>query len=401
LTVDASYEREARLAWTAIEDGATYKVCRRPVGPDDFSLLAAIPTLEYVDRDVEPGDYEYVISAVHPSFPGARDSNVVKVTIFDFPPPEPLLALRFSINLWEATWALPRDPGDLAGFVLETSHHRDGPFTAESDLLSPDTRVYLGRMPKNDTWVRVVARDRAGHTSASAPPLKMSPGDFKESHDGNFPTTPSGLTATPGETVVLLGWNPQPAQQFRVWRSLVSGSGYVQIATVPGAVYQYQDSGLTAQTYFYRVTAIDCSPPAESPFSNEASATPTDNPPPAPQNLALAYRTQVYDLTWQIPNPPPDLLGSKVYRSWTAGGPYTLMTPTPITGYTYTGLFPKATLYLKVASVDNTAHETMSQQEVAVAPGDVVKQEPKLNPVYLGAAQSVTSNGGELTWGVD
>ena len=60
---------------------------------------------------------------------------------------------------------------------------------------------------------------------------------------------------------------------------------------------------------------------------------------------------------------------------------------------------PRATLYLRASSVDAAGHETMSTEEVAVNPANLITQEPKLNPVFLGAAGSISANGGEFVWG--
>jgi hypothetical protein len=65
-------------------------------------------------------------------------------------------------------------------------------------------------------------------------------------------------TPTPTVHTVSLSWQAPAGETFQVLRSTVSGSGYVQINTLPINARQYTDSNVTnGQTYFYVVNAID------------------------------------------------------------------------------------------------------------------------------------------------
>src|SRR6185437_15454054 len=70
---------------------------------------------------------------------------------------------------------------------------------------------------------------------------------------GNVP--PGGLTATAGNGLVDLLWNPSPgATNYNVKRSTASGGPYTTIASVPGT--GYTNSGLAnGTTYYYVVSA--------------------------------------------------------------------------------------------------------------------------------------------------
>src|SRR5215831_3899832 len=97
----------------------------------------------------------------------------------------------------------------------------------------------------------------------------------------NPPGAPTGLTATPGNTVVNLSWTASSgATGYYVKRSTTSGAE-MQIAAQAGT--SFTDTGLTnGTTYYYVVSAYNSY--GASSNSNEASATPVA-PPGAPTGL--------------------------------------------------------------------------------------------------------------------
>ncbi|MBI3272844.1 MAG: hypothetical protein HYZ53_27905, partial [Planctomycetes bacterium] len=184
---------------------------------------------------------------------------------------------------------------------------------------------------------------------------------------------------------------------FRVYRSTTSGSGWVLIDTA--YANSYRDWSVPAGAYYYVVTSVDGDPPIESPYSTEASAVVTDDPPPAPVSLGVGTSLDAYSLTWSYPFIPPDLVGVRIWKSWTPGGPYVPATAGLVSASPpFWGTRPRGPMYLRLSSVDAAGHESMSAQEVVVEGVNLVRPEPKLNAMRLGAAGSVTSTGGELVW---
>jgi hypothetical protein len=89
--------------------------------------------------------------------------------------------------------------------------------------------------------------------------------------------SPANLTAVPGDRSVILDWdnNTEPdLKGYNVYRSNVSGSGYVKLNNETVTESGYADSNLSnGTTYFYIVRAVNNSE-NESDASNEVAATP-------------------------------------------------------------------------------------------------------------------------------
>jgi len=177
------------------------------------------------------------------------------------------------------------------------------------------------------------------------------------------PAAPSGVTATAGDTQVVLSWTVTTgASSYHVKRSTTTGGPYTQVGAPTSATFT--DTGLTDGTkYFYVVSAVNAS--GESGNSTEVSATPTLPPPPAtPTSLtATAGDTQIV-LSWTA------VTGATSYnvkRSSTTGGPYAgVGTPTS-PSFTDAGL-TNGTKYFYVVSAVNTGGESANSAEVSATP---------------------------------
>jgi cellulose 1,4-beta-cellobiosidase len=103
------------------------------------------------------------------------------------------------------------------------------------------------------------------------PVLELTYGD-----DTTAPAAPTGLTATAGDTEILLDWNDNSESDiasYSVWRDTSTGGPYTEIASGL-TTSAYTDTGRTnGTTYYYVVTAFD-NANNESSDSSEASATP-------------------------------------------------------------------------------------------------------------------------------
>ena len=108
----------------------------------------------------------------------------------------------------------------------------------------------------------------------------------------NPPLAPAGLTATvAGSNRINLTWqdNADDEDGFRLERNV--DSAFVEIAVLGANATSYADTGLAAEvTHAYRVRAFNIG--GQSGYSNEASATPSDDTNLALNNPALASSTE-------------------------------------------------------------------------------------------------------------
>ncbi len=91
------------------------------------------------------------------------------------------------------------------------------------------------------------------------------------------PPVPSALVATAGANSVSLSWgasNVPDLAGYRVYRSLTSGSGYVEITTALLTTTSFVNTGLTAGTPYYYVVRAQDTTGNISGNSNQATATP-------------------------------------------------------------------------------------------------------------------------------
>ncbi len=189
--------------------------------------------------------------------------------------------------------------------------------------------------------------------------------------DTTPPAAPTGLGATAGDGSVDLDWadNTEPdLSSYNVYRSTSSGGSYSTIATGVATSAYTDNTATNGTTYYYVVTAVDTSS-NESGNSNEASATPADTTAPAaPTGLSATAGDGSVDLDW-ADNTEPDLDSYSVYRSTTAGGPYSVIA-TGIASSAYTDNFVTngTTYYYVVTAVDTAFNESGNSNEASATP---------------------------------
>jgi hypothetical protein len=183
---------------------------------------------------------------------------------------------------------------------------------------------------------------------------------------GGAPNPPAGLTATPGDAQVALGWNASGgATSYNVKRSTTPGGPYTTIA--PNVITtSYTDTTVVnGTTYYYVVSAVNAD--GESANSSEVSATPNPaTPPAAPTNLAAsAPGKKKIRLTW-TQSSSPNIASNKVYRATVNGGPYSLIASIPAaTTYQNTGLISGTTYYYVVTAVNSSGLESPQSNQAS------------------------------------
>jgi fibronectin type 3 domain-containing protein len=176
------------------------------------------------------------------------------------------------------------------------------------------------------------------------------------------PTAPANLTATAGNTLVLLSWpGSSSATSYNVKSSATPGGPYAVVANV--TTTNFAHTGLTnGDTYYYVVSALNSH--GESGNSVEASATPAPVPPAAPTGLATTAGDAQVALSW---TGSAGATSYNIKSATTNGGPYTTITNITGTSYTNVGL-SNATTYYYVISALNAYGESPDSVASGVTP---------------------------------
>ncbi|MDH5527574.1 MAG: hypothetical protein OEY97_09740 [Nitrospirota bacterium] len=217
---------------------------------------------------------------------------------------------------------------------------------------------------------------------------------------------PTALTAADvaGDNggAIRLNWTPSISAgvtEQRVYRSVVSGSGYVLVGTIPGNVTTTWDDTTVAKsvTYFYVIRAVDGG--GESLNSVEATATAIDNITPAAPTGVAAADTPTDNggsitLNW-ILSTDVDVTEQRIYRSATSGSGYVLTgtVGSAVTTFADTGL-TNGTAYFYVVTAFDGANESANSLEATATPADNLAP---VAPTALGAGDTPLDEGGSIT----
>ena len=220
---------------------------------------------------------------------------------------------------------------------------------------------------------------------------------------------PANVTADNSAGFIQLSWDPVSGTdvwQYRVYRSTVSGEGYVLVGATNATTFQDPTTLQENQAYYYVVTAVNkCT---ESKFSTEiVTGLPTTPSPPA--DIIATSWTDVVSLTW---NETPfdgysQVQQYNVYRSDTSGGPYALLGSTSNLWFNDTNVQFNQTYYYVITSVNDLGESQYSHEvrggllTVPDAPVDVsLFADPIMGvevwwraPAYDGGTQILYYNG--------
>lgn len=178
-----------------------------------------------------------------------------------------------------------------------------------------------------------------------------------------LPSTPTGLTATSGNSEVTLSWNSvSGAISYNLYMASASGitkSNYSSLANGmnhTGVTSPFTHTGLTnGTTYYFVVTAVNAE--GESTESSEVSAAPVPavTIPGAPSDLqTTAVASTQIDITWTDNSANED--GFKIERKTGAGGTYSQIATvgTNVTNYSDTAALVANTVYCYQVQAFNT-----------------------------------------------
>ena len=111
-------------------------------------------------------------------------------------------------------------------------------------------------------------------------------------------------------------------------------------------------------------------------YAHVAAGPPDTTPPAAPTGLGGTGADLDAQLSWNA-NSEPDVAGYRVYRSTTAGGGYSLLTPTLVAGTSYADpVGAEGTYYYVITAEDGPGNESTYSAEAAVTVTDVAPAAP-------------------------
>ena len=359
------------LSWAPSSDnfGVTGYQIRR-----DGDLIATAAGTSFTDNSVDlETEYHYSVCAVDAVGNASSPAELTVATLGDAEPPTAPANLTgtpgyFSIQLvWDPS-------GDNLG-VADYQVWRDG--TLIATVASPgytDNNLGLG----TQYTYTVIALDAVGNESDPATLTVSTLADTES------PTTPAGLSATPGLVSVQLSWN-EATDNIDVTGYELSRNGTV-IATIPGL--SYTDNDLSpATSYAYEVRALDGSGNASAPAAISTATLADTQPPTVPASPGAVPGLLSVELSWQAST---DNLGVTGYRISRDGQ---LVATVPGTGYTDNDLATETTYHYEVRAIDAAGNASAPATVSATTLADEV---PPQTPATFNGTPGLTSI--ELAW---
>ncbi len=219
---------------------------------------------------------------------------------------------------------------------------------------------------------------------------------------------PTSLTATAlSSSQIRLNWADTNNNEtgYFVERSLSSGSGFAQIASLAANVATFTNTGLAAgTTYYYRVRSSGTQGKnvTYSSYSNVVSArttsvAPTPTPPPsgvpaAPSNAASASPSST-QITISWTDNSSNETGFKVERAMASGGPWTYIGSTALTGYGDNGRAAGTTYFYRVQAYNASGNSAYSNTTSATTQGGTGV------PAAPGSASATTVSSSQINVG--
>jgi beta-glucanase (GH16 family) len=283
--------QQVTLSWNAVPAATSYNVKRSTTSGGPYTTIGSPTTAGYTDTNVVNGNpYYYVVSQVNAV---AESSNSVQViaTPVCTPPAAPTVGNNGPI-LAGATLNL------TASTVLGATYSWTGPNGFTSTSQNPS----IVNAATSASGLYSVTATVGGCTSTAGTTTVVV----------ILIPTPTGLTATTGNTQVTLSWNASSgATSYNVKSSTTNGGPYVTIAS-PTTTSYTNTSLVNGTTYYYVVSATNSA--CESANSAQVSATPTtpanstNNPPvlaAISNQTIMAGRTLLVTNSASDPNIPP------------------------------------------------------------------------------------------------
>lgn len=292
---------------------------------------------------------------------------------------------------------------DLAGYrvyrntsasvPLDTAHRISG------STIHTTTSYTNGGLRNGTTyWYVITGVDRSGNQSRASAAVSVVPADTTPPR----PPTDLGVDAYANENA--LTWAPSVDQYvgdvvgYHIYRSLSATGPWTRLTTTPVTSNLFYDTtapiGIPA---YYRVVAVDEAGNQSTP-ATASGIRPDDGSvtPPMPTGLKATATTDGVTLDWADNPAGSGTHGYYVYRSAAVNGPWTKLTPTPITSSQWQdSQAPSASVsYYQVSAVSKPdiygdLHESIPAQTSATMPDIIPPPAPSGAQAVLSYSKTV------------
>jgi len=342
VTMTVNSTPQVTLSWSSSVGATSYNVLSSTTSGAETSLATGLTSTHYTDSTAVDGTIVYYeIQAVNAAGASPNSSEVST----NMPPGTATgLSATPGINQATLTWTAPTGASPATSYNVlrsttsgsETSLQTGVGTTAYTDSTATDGHTY---------YYEVVAVNASGHSANSS-----------ESSALLVPAAPTGVTETPGDNQVTLGWTAASgATSYNVLSSTTSGAETTLATGVTSPAYT-DSTAVDGTTSFYIIQGVNAT--GNSLNSAEVSSEPAQ----ALTGLSATPGSNSVALTW---NASTGAVSYNVKRSTTSGAETTISTSGSVTSgaYTDTTAVNGQTYYYKVSTV-NTTGEGANSAEV-------------------------------------
>jgi cellulose 1,4-beta-cellobiosidase len=349
------------LSWTASVGASGYQIKRSTVSGGPYVVVGCSASTSFVDTGLANGTtYFYVVSATYSGGPVAGGGSANSSQVTGTPQgatPQPPTGVTATAGNAQVSLGWTASSG-ATSYNVKRSTVTGGPYTTVGS--TGGTTFTNTGLTNGTTYFYVVTAQNASGESGSSSEVNATP-------QAPVPQPPTGVTATPGNAQVSLGWTASSgATSYNVKRSTVTGGPYTTVGTTGGT--SFTNTGLTnGTTYFYVVTAVNAS--GESSNSSQVNATPQAVVPAPPTGvIASANKPGRLSVRW-TQSTTPGVAQNGIFRR-TSTGTYPASPTATIpanTQYQNDGL-TKGTTYCYVVTAISSAGASAPSNESCGSP---------------------------------
>ncbi|OLS18880.1 MAG: Amylopullulanase precursor [Candidatus Heimdallarchaeota archaeon LC_3] len=354
-----------------------YNVYRGTVSGGPYTNIATVTILSYVDNSVTNGiTFHYVITAFNVKGESVS-SNELQMQPFG-PPTQPLsLSGLSAVDHVNLTWITPSNNGGspITQYSIYRSITGGGPYIRIVNITGI-TNYTDNTVSSGTQYFYVVTAWNVKGESVNSNEIQVT--------TANVPSPPINLIAVQGDSLVSISWTPPTNNGssdltiYIIYRSISSGSGYLNIAETTTEITFYNDSTVTnGVTYYYVLTASNSE--GEGQFSTEVSAKPA-TVPSIPTNIVISSGNRTINLNWDIPSNGGDIITSyNILRSTTSGSNYALISVSSFNIYNDTGL-TNGVMYYYMINAINSVGTSANSTEISATPSTIPSAPVLLSP---------------------